>query len=161
MTEAEVLAQLKDIRLPPNPGFWPLAPGWYLVALLALALVLTLAFWVRKKRRQAKPKKEALALFAVYKEQYLKERNSQVTSAKLDELLKRVALVYFPREQVAGLHGQAWIDFLNRESKGLDFSKVAEQLIAFPFKKEQPADLEPLLCMVERWIRQRRGPCSN
>lgn len=161
MPNPQELAQLKDLHLPEPISWWPLAPGWYGLILLSLFVLISLLYWVRQRVRHARPKREALLLLVSYKKAYEKDPNSQLMSAQLSELLKRVALVYYPREKVAGLQGAAWIEFLNSTSRGIDFNAVADLLLEAPFKGEETASLYPLISRVERWIKQRRKPCWN
>ncbi|MFI4919262.1 MAG: DUF4381 domain-containing protein [Legionellales bacterium] len=161
MANNNALAQLKDIHLPGPVSWWPLAPGWYVLLILALLLCLGLAGFFYKKGRHARPKKQALALLARYQQDYEREHNTQLTSARISQLLRRVALVYFPREQVAGLHGDAWVNFLNQTSNGLDFKPVQAMLLEAPFQAVTTVSLKPLLTRAALWIKQRKVPCSN
>ena len=161
MAKAEALAQLKDIHLPESIGWWPLAPGWYVLMIIALFLMLGIAYLDHKRRLNAKPKNQALALLHIYIQQYEKENNAQIISARISELLRRVALVYFPRNKVASLHGQDWVDFLNQTSQGINFNSVQSMLLDSPFKTEERQNMKPLITRSEQWIKQRRVPCSN
>ena len=161
MAEVDALAQLKDIHLPSTVGFWPLAPGWYVVIALVFALLAFIIGWSYKRYLNARAKKHALILLQIYIKEYEKDCNSQLMSARISELLKRVALVYFPRNQVASIHGLEWINFLNTTSRGYDFSHVKSELLDSPFRLNEQVDLYPLIDLTRRWIKQRRGPCSN
>lgn len=161
MAEVDALAQLKDIHLPASIAWWPLAPGWYVVFFLVLVFFSGLAFFVYRRYLNGRAKKQALALLENYVQHYDKEHNAQVTSARISELLKRVALVYFPREQVASMHGQEWVDFLNQTGKGLDFEAVKSMLLDSPFRVNEQVNLQPLISQAKLWIKQRRGQCSN
>lgn len=161
MDKMDSLAQLKDIHLSDPIGWWPLAPGWYGLMLVFIVAGIFLAFEIQRRRRHARPKNQALELLKNYRQQYEKEKNTQKTSAYVSELLRRVSLVYFPRNQVASLHGEEWIVFLNETSKQLDFRPVQSMLLESPFKTAESIDLTPLLDNVEEWIKQRRIPCSN
>lgn len=161
MAKADPLAQLKDIHLPEPVGWWPLAPGWYLLMVLGVLLVFGLTYWFYRRHLNALAKHKALDLLKMYKEQYEKENDIQLTSARISELLRRVALVYFPRVQVASLHGDAWLNFLNQTCKGIDFQPVKEMLLDSPFKTGETVNLKPLIIRAEQWIKQRGTPCSN
>ncbi len=161
MAKADALAQLKDIHLPEHIGWWPLAPGWYLVILLILFLIITLSYLAYKRHANALAKNQALQLLSSYKEQYEKDRNAQLASARISELLRRVALVYYPRSEVASLHGDTWVEFLNQTSKGIDFKPVKSMLLDSPFKTSETVNLKPLITRAQRWIKQRGAPCSN
>lgn len=161
MADEQALAQLKDIHLPGAIGWWPLAPGWYLLSTL-LTLLLCLALYLAYKRyKNGLAKKQALQLLARYQQQYNKEGNAQLTSALISELLKRVALVYYPREQVASMYGEQWLEFLNHSSNNIDFNQVRAMLLDSPFKRGERTDLAPLIGCAQLWIKQRGTPCSN
>ena len=161
MAKADVLAQLKDIHLPDSIGWWPLAPGWYGLMLMILITAVALASLLRKRHRNALAKNQALKLLNSYTVQYEKDRNAQLASARISELLRRVALVYYPRAVVASLHSEAWIEFLNETGKGVDFKPVKSMLLDSPFKTKETVDLQPLITQAQLWIQQRRVPCSN
>ncbi|WP_392538341.1 DUF4381 domain-containing protein [Legionella sp. 227] len=161
MANTDPLAQLKDIHLPTPIGWWPLAPGWYILMGLILFIAILLAYSAYKRHRHALAKKHALLLLHEYLKNYEKEQNSSLASAHISELLRRVALVYYPRERVASLHGEEWLKFLNETSKGLDFYVVKEMLLDAPFKTGETMDLKPLFTTAQLWIKQRRVPCSN
>jgi hypothetical protein len=161
VAKGDVLAQLKDIHLPESIGWWPLAFGWYVVILIVLILAMVLVFFLHKRHRNALAKNQALELLTHYMNQYEKDRNAQLASARISELLRRVALVYYPRAEVASLHSNAWIEFLNKTGKGVDFNPVQSMLLDSPFKTAETVDLKPLIICAQLWIKQRGVPCSN
>lgn len=91
------LSNLHDIVLPPEVGWWPLAPGWYGV-LLVLALVVLLTGWRALKRWKSN----------AYRRAALRELGTLHGDTATAELLRRTALACVPREQVARLTGRAW-----------------------------------------------------
>ena len=54
------LAQLRDIHLPEPIGWWPLAPGWYLLGFFVLSLAVILAYTIRRYILNGRAKREAL-----------------------------------------------------------------------------------------------------
>ena len=50
---ADPLAELRDIHLPEAVGYWPLAPGWWLLLVSALVLAGLIVWTVRRYRRNA------------------------------------------------------------------------------------------------------------
>jgi len=156
------LAQLRDIHLPAPISWWPLAPGWYGLTGLVLVIILTSLFFFHRHYLNGRAKRHALRLLENYRQQYPHLVNSQLTSARVSELLKRVALVYFPRGKVAGLQGDSWLSFLNNTSTGLDFNQTQAELLQLPY---QPAssdiNLDLLFTLAKSWISQRRKPCLN
>lgn len=161
MANTDPLAQLKDIHLPTPIGWWPLAPGWYVVLALIVFIFIFIFYCIYKNHRNAKAKNYALILLMNYQKEYEKEQNTALTSARISELLRRVALAYYPRREVASLHGEDWLRFLNETGKGIDFNLVKEMLLDAPFKTAQTMDLNPLFNTARLWIKQRRVPCLN
>lgn len=161
MADSEALAKLHDIHLPKSIGWWPLAPGWYVVSLSILILLFLLAYLSYRSYSNGKAKRQALQILRLYEEEYLLEPNSQLSSMKVSELLRRVALVYYPREEVASLQGEAWIAFLISSSKGIDFNALSDYLLALPYQPAREINLQPLFSKARLWIKQRGRPCLN
>jgi len=159
--EQQILAKLHDIHLPAPIGWWPLAPGWYLLLVIVLLLLGLVFYFLRRAQRHKRAKLQALQLLHRYEQEYQTEANSQQSSMKVSELLRRVALAYYPREDVAGLQGDAWLSFLARTSKGIDFKALSAYLLALHYQPAKEVDLEPLFLNARRWIKQRGQPCSN
>ena len=160
MPNSSALAQLKDIHLPEPISWWPLAPGWYLLIVVGLSGLGLVLFLLYRWHARGRAKRQALKLLQIYQDQYKRHENSQETSAKINELLRRVALVYFPRVNVAGLHGEAWLDFLNGSAKDINFKAVREALLEFPYHPPGAKhNLMPFFNRSRAWIKQRRNPC--
>ncbi len=105
---------LRDLHLPDPVGWWPLAPGWWiLIALLAAGLAWLAAYLYRRWRFHA-PRRHALRELARYEAEYLEHRNPVVFGRQVSELLRRAMLAYAPRAEVAGLTGEAWLQWLDR-----------------------------------------------
>lgn len=161
MAESQALAKLHDIHLPEPIGWWPLAPGWYLLLLIALIVLGLVIYLVRRSHKNKRAKRQALELLQRYELEYQKDANSQQSSMRVSELLRRVALAYYPREEVASLQGEAWLAFLTKTSKGIDFNVLSNYLLALPYQPAKEVDLGPLFFNARRWIKQRGIPCSN
>lgn len=161
MAKADALTQLRDIHLPDPVNWWLLAPGWYVLILLVLIVMVAIAYLFHKKYQHALAKNQALNLLNTYKEQYEKDNNAQVASARVSELLRRVALVYFSRDKVASLHGDDWVAFLNETGEDVDFTPVKSMLLDSPFKTAETVNLKPLMQLAQQWIKQRGTPCSS
>lgn len=159
MAEPDPLTQLRDIHLPDPVGWWPLAPGWYVLMIVLLLILMFISYRIYQRQVNGLAKNKALGLLKIYKDQYDKDRNAQIASARISELLRRVALVYYPRAQVASIHGDDWIQFLNTTSKNIDFRPVKAMLLDSPFKTAETVHLKPLFFRADQWIKQRGKPC--
>ncbi len=148
--QSDPLAGLRDIHLPPPPGWWPPAPGWWVLAvLLALALgwIGWRAFraWHRRRRlRRVLVRLDALARSAP-------DDCALVTGVA--ELLRRVALGRYPREQVAGLSGEAWLRFLDDHGGGGRFREGPGRVLADgPYRPGCEVDRQAVLRLARDWI---------
>ncbi len=103
------LSDLRDIHLPEPGGFWPPAPGWWLLAALVLALAIGLTVWARRRYRanrwlkQARNELDRLAR---------SQRPEGERLAELNRLLKRAARERYPERRPESLSGEAWVRFL-------------------------------------------------
>lgn len=96
------LAQLKDIRPPEQISDFPFAIGWWIVALLLLAIIIIAVYKYIKHRRLSKAKKQGLS--------YIQQQANSVE--QIVSGVKWLCMQYFPRQQVAALHGEQLHQFL-------------------------------------------------
>ena len=143
-----MLAQLAPLREPLAVGWWPLAPGWWALLSLAVAVLIALAMWYRRRRQKNRYRRLALMELAHLREQRAKRD-------QLNRLLKAAALRAFPQERIASLHGQSWLAFLVSTCKGISPSAFDElnQL----YQREQATVSETLFDAAEHWIRRHEA----
>lgn len=156
----DALKDLHDVHLPPPISMWPSAPGYLILAILLLfsCLFFFISFYYRKTRRR---KHAALQLLAQIEQEYKEGVSTSLLASRISSLLKQVALLYYPREKVASLQGEEWLDFLTNNSKKLDFKAMQYELLELPFQSETTQSLTPLFILTKRWIKQRSGRCLN
>jgi len=103
------LDRLVDIVPAPPAPWWPPAPGWFLVgAALLLGIMARAVQFVRFWRANAYRR----AAFRELGELVAASEADPSRWSELPPLLKRVALVAYPRAMVAELSGDAWLQFL-------------------------------------------------
>ena len=148
MNPEMMLAQLAPLREPLAVGWWPLAPGWWALLSLAVAVLIALAMWYRRRRQKNRYRRLALMELAHLREQRAKRD-------QLNRLLKAAALRAFPQERIASLHGQSWLAFLVSTCKGISPSAFDElnQL----YQREQATVSETLFDAAEHWIRRHEA----
>jgi len=152
---SDSLSQLKDIHLPQDISWWPLAPGYYGLIILSLisALVILYFYCTRRARRL---RKLALNQLALLERDYLQHANVCITAAGISILLKQVALMVYPRSSVAALQGDDWAIFLKKTSKKLPIESIKNILLEAPFCVEYHEPIDPLFNVARAWIKQRR-----
>lgn len=151
--------QLRDIHLPGAPALWPLAPGWWLLAgvLLALLAWAGVVGWrhyrLRRERMQVLDELERISAG-------LAQERSPAILAQLSTLLRRLALLRFSRERVAGLTGDAWLHFLDASGQTTGFSTgPGRMLVTGPYQRSLPEDfdVQGLAYLVRQWVDRNTG----
>ncbi|MBN7797853.1 DUF4381 domain-containing protein [Parahaliea mediterranea] len=148
-----------EVLPPAGIAWWPQTAGWAaLGAVLGLYLLYragrALRRWHRNRyRREARAELQNLAATA----------GGEQFAAALSELLKRTALAAFPRREVAPLHGEPWVAFLNTHCATAPFDGEAAALIARGQYLGAPLG-EPqrraLVHACQLWILTHRGPAD-
>ena len=158
------LTNLHDIVVPDPVPWWPPAPVWYFLGLLALlGLGWLLLAW---RRRRIAQRYRHLALQDLAQLQNAAKDPSQRQGAlvELPVLLKRTALAAWPRERVAALTGADWWTFLDQKGSSPVFAKIhgaALQRLAYsPNPDLSSKEAKDLLRAVRKWIRNHRTPST-
>jgi Domain of unknown function (DUF4381) len=151
------LAALRDIQLPAPVSGWPPAPGWWALSALTLAALAVGGAWLWRLWRRGSARRSALAEIHRLADAYRSQGTATDLAANLSVLLRRLALVRFPHERVAGLTGEDWLAFLDRTGGGERFTRGAGRVLATaPYARTSDVDAESLLDLAGDWIRHRR-----
>jgi hypothetical protein len=144
-SDLESLANLRDIVTPPLVSWWPLAPGWWFLfsVLVAVAVLVAAQRW---RRWQA----------AAYRRAALRELHSADSVELIAELLKRTALAASPRPQVASLTGSAWVKWLAETGGGPVPAAVSQALTFGVYAESYNADASELAAFSAQWIRSHQ-----
>jgi hypothetical protein len=148
------LSQLRDIHLPAQVSWWPLAPGWWLL-LAAVGLAVAGLLWWWRRRHNNRWRRQALQEIGRLRA----SPRAQDSVIALSVLLRRVAISQFPRHQVAALNGDAWLAFLDRTlGAGQEFmSDVGHMLSTAPYVQDAQIEaktMHALFALSERWVRK-------
>lgn len=146
--------QLEDIHFPASPSFWPPAPGWWIAFALLLALIVFIGRRTVRYRRIRRQRQYILNALQVL-QQDLAQQPDPEAIANINQLLRRLALMRYPREQVASLTGDEWLKFLDRSGDTDAFSQGAGQLLSdSPYRKRLPdsVDIDGFSQAIEHWV---------
>jgi hypothetical protein len=113
---ADPLDQLRGLHLPEEIGFWPPAPGWWLVGGLILLLVIGVVVMILARRRSLRF--HALKELEELRERWDPQCDFQTMAAEVSMLLRRIALKRYGNDTVAGLYGEHWQKFLSKTVEG-------------------------------------------
>ena len=149
---------LRDLHLPEAVGWWPLAPGWWLLIAMATAGIAYLLYLEFRKWRRNAARRVALGEFGRIRREYEAGADTLTVARELSALLRRGMLAYAPRAEVAGLTGDRWLDWLDRGLDDRPFTEGAgRSLETLPYRRPDrvadDTDLRGLMDAVGRRLR--------
>ena len=149
MNDPASLENLHDIVVPMPVPWWPPAPGWlFLGGLLLLLILIVLTRTALRYRRNA------------YRRVALTELRLAAAGTEplplVAGLLKRTAMAAYRREDVAGLTGKAWMDWLAETGK---MTLPAPVVTALRQNLYDGGETDPkvLIDFATRWVQRHRG----
>jgi hypothetical protein len=150
----DLLSQLRDIHAAAPVSWWPPAPGWWVLGLLLLAVLVWLGrrvlarYRVRQRRKQMLAWVDHLNVFidpGVDPQGYL---------STINRIFKLVALRAFPERDCAALSGQDWADFLIAQMKNLPSAEALMVLASGPYDPAPKFDAQVMSELARVWIRK-------
>lgn len=170
-TPTEQALPLADIHLPNAVSAWPPAIGWWLVAVLIIMMLIGVFYGYKYYQKKYGYRRAALNLLRQHHQAYqAKQTSSFDTAISMMTILKRTAITAYKVEHAA-LFGQAWIDFLNQQSKESHFTDaLANWMVTLQYqntnnqhKNNQESedksniDINELYRACQLWIKQHPG----
>jgi hypothetical protein len=137
---------LRDIHGLDPIGWWPPAIGWWLVAVLAIALA-TAGVWLWRTapyqfegwRWDARQRLKRLR-------RQVETEQPKAIAGELSELLRRIAIARCGRHMCAGITGPAWLDWLaENDPAGYDWRKRGQVLLKLPYAPPEPLESKETL----------------
>lgn len=152
------LDQLADIHLPDPVGWWPLAPGWWL--LLALAIVAAIIYLLARRRAAMnRYRKLARAELDNIYSAYQADQDAAMFLQNISVLLRRTALTAYPQTFNASIKGQAWLEWLDgvnppkKTDPNLRFSsEVGQAFISASYQKTPTVNAPAIHQLCAHWI---------
>lgn len=152
------LAQLKDIEGLDLISWWPPAIGWWIV--IAVILLLIFGFSIRTIRKHAFQRswRNSVLKQLTSMEYGLDESTGQKTATDLSELIRRIAINQYGRNQCAGLYGKQWLAWLKQhDPKYFDWEQQGQLLLDAPYAPEgkqfSPAQVKVLIEATKEWVK--------
>ena len=143
---------LKPMHPGVPPGWWPPAPGWGLVTVVLLVVVLAITLWRRRRARRH-------AAWARLFDQSIDAAMTPTAKlAAVSQLLRRAARRIDP--QADRLLGEDWLRFLDAGMKQPVFQSASGALLVEgAFRPQVDADAVDALCVAARqryldWMRR-------
>lgn len=156
--QPDLLQQLRDIHLPQDPAWWPPAPGWWLLALICIGLIIWAARGLRAAYRRRRPLKLARGYYdEIYSAFSRGEIDGPTYLQQTNELLKRLYIHGLGDDQARSANDANWLSYLDERFGGNAFSQgPGIQLGNQRFQPAPEADPEALHPLVTKLIRNAR-----
>ena len=151
---------IDEIILPDAVSWWPTAPGWKVLAIIIVILLLFICVRWMKRWWRNRYRREALRQLMQVQQHAGKQLQEVV--AVLPYYLKVTALQAYPRQDVASLSGEHWLAFLDKQYSGAVFSDgIGRKLLAVAYLPQEQwqlseRDSEALISMSRLWISKHR-----
>ncbi len=150
-----LIGRMADIAVPEPVSYAPQTAAWWVVASV-LVMAVGVTIYVAFRRRKA----NAYRRQAIFELDALEKRvTAEAAYGDLASLVRRTALAAFPRQQVASLHGDDWLAFLDRTGPGGFRDGPGRSLATAPYdggRALSANDRAMLVRTVRNWIRSHR-----
>jgi Domain of unknown function (DUF4381) len=143
----ELLDLLEPVPEPPAIALTPQTPGWIVLGLVVLALLVWAILRTKAHRRANAYRRAALVELAT----------TQGNVTHIAEVLRRTAMAGYGRMNVAALTGEDWLAFLDKSFGGTGFSDgPGKVLITAPYRANTIANDAALIALAENWVRKHQ-----
>jgi len=158
------LEALHDVVAPEPVSWVPQTTGWYVLGALLLAALVWLGWRWWRQRQANRYRSAAIRELAAIRSAFADPTRRVAELRRIQEVLKRAALVAYPRRQVASLAGEEWLRFLDASYGGQGFTQGPGRLlpeIAYgptqPLQALSEIDRSELLALARQWVRDHRA----
>ncbi|MCP4488557.1 MAG: DUF4381 domain-containing protein [Gammaproteobacteria bacterium] len=143
---------LRDIHLPEAVSWWPPAPGWWLLLMALVALMLG-SFFLWRWMKHKPLRKLSVIEYKNIVNNFHQQQDSRLLLSQLSTLLRRILMSYQGRNNNASIIGDDWIKQLNLLANKNCFSAEQENLLSRgQFQRDLDFDSLALLASCEHWI---------
>lgn len=142
--------ELRDIHLPPDPSWFPPAPGWWLLAILLLALVAWITRRVMRRLAQRRWQAALQAEVDRIESDHAGHRDPRRATAEISQLLRRAALRLDP--PAAAYSGEAWLAWLEARGVSGFVEGPGQALVDAPWRRAPTVDTDALFGLTRRWL---------
>lgn len=158
----DLSGRLRDIHGLDAVPWWPLAPGWWLLALLGLVLLFALFTLLRNLRRYPAGswRRQAWKQLRDLRQQAYRMPAQQL-AGELSQLMRRIAIARLGRSRAAGLSGERWLQWLQQhDPSGFAWSNHGLALLTLPYAPprdngDDGRQLLPLIDAAFAWVDRR------
>lgn len=144
--------ELRDIHLPTDPSYWPLAPGWWVLIVIALILAYFLLKKLAKIRKTNHINNLMQQELSAVRESYTKHNDKHQLAVDISTLLNRFVIHVLKDSRASSLTGDSWIAYLNSRVQSEVFDDFQNELTQAQYQKEVDFDASRLFATVKNYF---------
>ncbi len=152
----DLLEQLRDLHLPPEPSWWPPAAGWWVLIGLLFGIVVLWQYVRRRKRRRPAiaPYQQVRIQLDHLRSNYADNADTIRLLAGLSALIRQAAMTLSTREEVAKLTGDVWLNWLDQHAgKVLFMSDKGRVFASAHYQVNAAFEADAVLQICEEWLK--------
>lgn len=147
MDNSATLNQLKNVHLPDSISIFPLAIGWYII----ITIVIILIIFACIKLKQKKYNNQVKQIYALLAKIEADKTNRQLSEVSI--LIKRVAIMKFPKLNVHTMFGEKWLNFLDEVGKTNNFTNGDGRYLLDIYQNKPIENPEQFFVVVRQWLK--------
>ena len=149
---------MRDIHDLDGIPWWPLAEGWWWLigVIMLMALLAGVRYWIRYSGVMPGWRGDARRQLRALKKD-LRNESPRAVAGRLSELMRRIAMVRSDRREAAGLTGDTWLAWLERnDGSGFKWTRSGKILLEAPYMPPDQSvsreEINRLLVAALRWV---------
>jgi hypothetical protein len=143
--------QLRDIHLPPAPGWWPLAPAWWILLAIVFVLAALVGYLFHRRRVRRRRVERIVAELDAIQARLQVDADTQAFATGVSQLLRRVARRFDAGSVSQG--GAAWRERLQVLAPDVDVAPLA-WLDEALYRPTTAAATAPVADAARQWLRK-------
>ena len=157
--QSDPLQQLRDVHMPADPSWWPPAPGWWVLGVLLVFLLL----WAYRKYRSVQQRRVPIRMAqSLLGELYGHYQRGSLSAMDFlqqsNELLKRLLVPALGHQRFARLSGDAWLEQLDQLSRSDAFTNGPGRVLGNErFRADPEVDVDALHQQLQRTLKKVRA----
>lgn len=152
--QAQLLAQMKDVQLPEPVSWWPLAIGWWLLALMVIVTIVSASVYLYKRHQHNRYRALAIAELAFAFKQWQSLANDHAYIMSANNVLKRAVRTFNP--SVVNQFADAWVDSLDSHTDNTLSAEARHALALQCYQAQVSADIPKLHREFSLWLKQHK-----
>ena len=151
MDKNKVALELRDIHLG-EPDFWPLAPGWWVLIIIAIIALFFAIKILLKAQHQNRINKLMQRHLIDIREEYNAHKDKHKFASDVSLLLKRFVKSILKDKNAVALTDKQWINYLNNRAGTQMFDGLEEVLTKAQYQPNIDFDVSTLVARVKNFF---------